>query len=46
MEELSTPFLYNSQSQIPHILEKHHIFWYNLGFPKPLIGNQVKRLLI
>ena len=28
------------------ILVKHHIFWYNLGFPKPLIGNQVKHLLI
>jgi len=25
---------------------KHHIFWYNLGFPKPLIGNQVKPLFI
>ena len=46
MEELSTPFLYNSQSQIPHILEKHHIFWYNLGNTKPLMGNSVKNLLI
>ena len=28
------------------ILVKHHIFWYNLGFPQPLIGNQVRHLLI
>jgi uncharacterized delta-60 repeat protein len=32
--------------RLPHILVKHHIFWYNLGFPNPLIGNQVKHLLI
>ena len=28
------------------ILVKHHIFWYNLGFPNPLIGNQVRHILI
>ena len=45
MEEL-TPFHYTSPSKIPHFLVKHHIFWYNLGSPKPLIGNQVKHILI
>ena len=30
----------------PHILVKHHIFWYNLGFPNPFIGNLVRHLLI
>ena len=29
-----------------HILVKHPKFWYNLGFPNPLMGNQVKHLLI
>ena len=29
-----------------YILVKHHIFWYNLGFPNPPIGKQVKHLLI
>ena len=28
------------------LLVKHHIFWYNLGFPNPPIGNQVKHLLL
>ena len=32
--------------QPTHFLVKHHIFWYNLGFPNPLIVNQVKHLLI
>ena len=32
--------------QSSHILVKHHIFWYNLGFPNPFIGNQVRHILI
>ena len=32
--------------QPSHFLVKHHIFWYNLGFPKPLKGNQVRHILI
>ena len=30
----------------PHFLVKHHIFWYNLGFPNPPIGNQVRQLIL
>ena len=33
-------------SIIPHIIVKHHIFWYNLDSPKPPIGNQVRHILI
>ena len=40
-EEYNTHFIQSS-----HLLVKHHIFWYNLGFPNPLIGNQVKHLLL
>ena len=46
MEELSTPFLYNSQSQNPHILVKSPQFWYILGSPKPLMENSVRHILI
>jgi len=43
------PLILHSQTTLQvksPILVKHHIFWYNLGFPNPLIGNQVKHLLI
>ena len=43
MEEL-TPFHFNPP-QPTLILVKHHIFWYNSGSPKPLMGNQVRHLL-
>ncbi len=40
-EESNTHF-----PQPSHFLVKNHIFWYNLGSPKPLIGNQVRHILI
>ena len=35
-----------SSAETSPILVKQHIFWYNLGFPKPLKGNQVRHILI
>ena len=32
--------------RLPHFLVNQNKFWYNLGFPNPLIGNQVRHLLI
>ena len=40
-----TPSTTGTPPQPTHFLVKHHIFWYNLGSPNPLIGNQVKHLL-
>ena len=41
-EEQNTHFIQSSL-----FLVKHHIFWYNLGFPNPLIGNyMIRRLLL
>jgi len=45
MEEL-TPFHFNSPSQNTSHIVIHTKFWYNLGFPNPPKGNQVKHLLI
>ena len=47
--DLAVPLILHSQTpskKNPHILVKQTNYCYILGSPKPLIGNQVRHLLI
>jgi len=39
-------FIFTTHQVKSPLLVKHHIFWYNLGFPNTPIGNLVRHILI